>query len=130
MIKPGQRIGARTEFKKGQKARNALPVGSVTIRIDRSGTRRAWVKVAAPNKWKRRAVVVWEAANGPTPKGHVIHHMDFDSLNDGLSNLEPLTRPEHSAKHRREMHIAAVAAIDGVSAREFTIQWIKRGRGP
>lgn len=80
-------------------------IGDVTIRDDKSGKPRAWVKVAENGDsydWKLRAVVVWEKAKGPIPKGTVIHHKDRDQLNDVLSNLEPLTRGEHLNEHRSE----------------------------
>lgn len=85
----------------GFPADNHLPVGTVRIRTrhGRGGERRAWVKVAEPNSWKLRAQVVWEAANGPLPRGHVVHHKDGDKLNDALDNLEALTKASHLAEH-------------------------------
>jgi hypothetical protein len=43
---------------------------------------------------------VWEQANGPIPKGMVIHHKDFNRGNWNLSNLEMLTRAEHMKLHK------------------------------
>ena len=99
-IPKGERRGVATEFKKGQRAGNHLPVD--TVRIRRRRTRddvRAWVKVAEPNVWRMRAVVEYEKVHGPVPKGHVVHHVDEDSLNDDPSNLRALTRAEHLAVH-------------------------------
>ena len=39
-------------------------------------------------KWRSNGRVVWEKANGTIPKGHFIIHLDGDSHNDDLSNLE------------------------------------------
>jgi len=109
-IKPGQRISVATEFTFGQPAPNKLPVGSVTERRDPQGNMRAWVKVAEPNIWKFRAVVVWESLHGLLPRGSVVHHKDRDSLNDVPENLVGLTRKEHVAEHQLEIAEAAVAA--------------------
>jgi hypothetical protein len=80
---------------------NRLPVGSVTIRTrhKRGGERRAWVKVAEPNVWKLRAVLVWEEHHGPVPRGMVVHHEDGDKLNDVISNLKMMSKAEHLAEH-------------------------------
>src|SRR4051812_4898466 len=41
----------------------------------------------------------WEAAHGPIPEGHDIHHRDNNPLNNTLENLECLTEAEHAAYH-------------------------------
>lgn len=95
---------AKGQFVKHAAAENSLPVGSVRIRKrhGRGGVERAWVKVAEPDVWKLRAQLVWEQANGPLPRGRVIHHKDEDTLNDALSNLEMLTKAAHLDEHRAE----------------------------
>ena len=106
-IKAGQHLSVATEFKPGQDAHNRLPVGSVRIRREtHTGLDRAWVKMAEPNVWRKRAVVVWEAVNGPVPRGSVVHHRDRDSLNDAIANLQVLTRKEHADEHRGELEAA------------------------
>lgn len=45
-------------------------------------------------------VAVWEAANGPKPPNHDIHHIDGNSHNNDLSNLVCLTKAEHQKLHR------------------------------
>ena len=103
-IRSGERLSAATEFKPGQAAHNYLPVGSVRIRVEaNTWLPRAWVKVAEPNVWKKRAVVVWESAHGPLRRGVAVHHKDRDSLNDSLTNLAALTLAEHRAEHHEEM---------------------------
>ncbi len=79
-------------------------VGSVTIRTSRkTGKQRAWVKVAEPNAWKLRAVLVWEAVHGPLPRGMLVHHRDRNTLNDAPRNLQALTRSKHINEHRMEL---------------------------
>lgn len=41
---------------------------------------------------------VWEAFNGPIPKGMVINHLDGNKYNPALSNLECVT-PSQNLKH-------------------------------
>lgn len=106
-IKAGQRLSPATEFAAGQEPHNRLPVGSITIRREtHTGLDRAWIKTAEPNVWRKRAVVVWEAAHGPVARGAVVHHHDRNSLNDELENLRALTRKEHADEHRQELLLA------------------------
>lgn len=68
------------------------------------------MKVAEPNKWKKRAIAVLESANGPLPRGMVVHHIDRDALNDAPSNLVALTRSQHVEEHRAELEAAKGAS--------------------
>jgi len=38
-------------------------------------------------KWKSKAVLLWESHNGPVPQGHVVIFADRDKNNFGISNL-------------------------------------------
>lgn len=103
-FKKGVHAAPATEFKAGQDAHNRLPVGSVRVRREtHTGLDRAWVKTVEPNVWRKRAVVVWEAAHGPVPRGSVVHHRDRDSLNDDIDNLQAMTRKQHADEHRGEL---------------------------
>lgn len=93
-------------FIKGRLNENKAEIGAVTIRNDKNGTPRAWVKIADnsnPYDWILRAVLVWTQVNGLVPDGKVIHHIDHDSLNDAIDNLKALTREEHIDEHRDEL---------------------------
>lgn len=101
----GIHLSPKSEFVKGRRSNRTLPVGSVTIRTNNrdASKQRAYVKIAEPNIWKLRALVVWETANGQVPKGMVLHHVDKNPLNDTIDNLVILTRAEHIRVHRQDL---------------------------
>lgn len=72
-----------TQFKKGEIPRNWWPVGTERLRADGY----VWKKVAEPNKWREKHVLIWEAANGPRPKKHVVIFGDKNHQNFDLDNL-------------------------------------------
>jgi hypothetical protein len=45
-------------------------------------------------------VAIWEAKYGPVPRGYVVHHKDFNPLNNRLSNLVLMERQAHTDLHR------------------------------
>lgn len=103
-FKKGVHAAPATEFKAGQAPHNHLPVASVRVRREtHTGLNRAWVKTAEPDVWRKRAVVVWEAAHGSVARGSVVHHRNRDSLNDDIDNLQAMTRRQHADEHRDEL---------------------------
>jgi hypothetical protein len=104
---------AQGQFISGAIPANWQPVGTVVIRTrhKRGGEQRAWVKIAEPNKWRKRAQVVWEAENGPIPPGFSVHHRDENKLNDSPDNLELLSKADHLAIHRIAFQDQCVAAL-------------------
>ena len=105
-------------FKPGRDNGRQLPVGAIRVRTDKTGRRRAWVKLRDtrhPSDWELWAVVVWRKANGELPTDHLVHHRDGNALNDRLDNLQAVSRAEHLAIHRpafeeRRSHAAGKAA--------------------
>ena len=79
--------GEETQFKKGNVPWNYRPIGSEKI-----SDGYVWVKVADPHKWKIKHRLVWEAANGPVPKGHVVIFGDGNRMNFELDNLLLVSR--------------------------------------
>lgn len=101
--KKGLRLSKKTEFKKGVKPYNKLPVGSITIRTDKSGTKRKWIKISEPRKWEPLYLNIWKKNNKTIKKNMVIHHVDFNPLNDDIKNLKQVTRAQHIEIHRKEL---------------------------
>jgi hypothetical protein len=82
--------GEETQFKPGNIPWNHRPVGSKRINVDGY----VEVKIAEPNKWKSKHVLVWEAATGKVPKGNAIIFADGNRLNLKLKNLLMVSRAE------------------------------------
>lgn len=79
---------------RGKPAVNAVPLGTERAQKDTGR-----VQVKTESGWKWRARIVWEAANGPLPRGRLIHHINEDCTDDRLDNLMMVTRGEHLAIH-------------------------------
>ncbi len=104
----GQRRSRSTEIQKGSIPTNKLSIGTITIRTERNGTRRRWIKVSDPNVWILYAVYIWTNINGEIQNGFVLHHIDKNSMHDLSINMELLTRAEHINIHRKDLKKAAV----------------------
>lgn len=61
------------------------------------------VKIAEPNVWKLKHILVWEEANGPVPEGYAVIFLDRDHTNTKLENLALVTRAELLELNRREL---------------------------
>lgn len=83
--KPMQTRGrmSETQFKKGSRPHNTLPIGTEVIREDGY----IQVKVADPNVWQLKHRLVWEQHNGPIPEGGLVVFRDGDPQNTDISNL-------------------------------------------
>jgi len=45
--------------------------------------------------------MIWQKHFGNIPKGHHIHHIDFNKLNNSIENLQCLTHKEHLSLHMK-----------------------------
>lgn len=77
---------APTMFKKGHINHNRMPVGAERV-VTFKKLSYIWVKVAEPNKWRPKHILIWEAAHGPVPKGHKVIFADQNRRNFDLDNL-------------------------------------------
>lgn len=87
---------AKTMFKKGNRPKTAVPVGTiVAAKVTNGGSREERYykkKVAEPNRWKLLHRLVWEEHNGPIPPNHVITFLDGNWQNCDISNLICISR--------------------------------------
>ena len=89
----------KTRFKKGQSPINCRPVGSERITNDGY----IEIKIAEPNVWKLKHLVVWEKENGPIPKGHALVFADGDKTNISLDNILLVTRHQLLVMNRNKL---------------------------
>jgi hypothetical protein len=75
------------------------PIG--TERLDKSGYVK--VKIAGSYTWKSKNQVIWEAANGPIPKNHVVIFADRDKSNFDLNNLILVSKAELTTMARNKL---------------------------
>lgn len=112
--KKGIHLSKKSEFKKGCKAINWKPIGTITKRIDKNKTTRKWIKIKEPNVWIELYRFNWLKVNPKPPKNYVIHHIDFNALNDDIKNLILLSRKEHINIHRIPIIEARLASTKEV----------------
>ena len=82
-----------TQFKKGNKSHNWVPLDSERI------TKDGYIQVKIDDgkfqhNWKGKHILVWEAANGPVPKGSVVIFGDGDKQNLEPDNLILVSRKQ------------------------------------
>lgn len=87
---------AETRFKGGrrpQDSANYVPIGSTKLSKDRYLMRKVTDDHPVPaRRWDAEHRLVWAAAHGPIPDGHVVVFLDGDKLNIALDNLRCVPR--------------------------------------
>ena len=113
-----------TQFKKGVRGNKYQPIGTVSIRKDKKGNRRRYIKVRDDGRiqdnWKMYSTWLWEKERGPIPIGLFIHHMDEDTLNDSISNFALVTRAAHIRIHHSKLTAAKALAFQRRAARRLS----------
>ena len=124
---------AQTQFKPGNKPHTTMPVGS--YRLDPDGYLQ--IKVSddpgSPSKrWHSVHRFVWEAANGPTPAGHVVVFKPGKQTTDlaaiTLDAIELISRTELMRRNTRHNYGPEINELIGLRAR-ITRQINKRTEG-
>lgn len=90
-IKKGERISPKTEFKRGNKPTNTVPIGT---RRNRNGY--WWMKyyddrIPQRFNWEPIHKHIWELENGPVPKGYNLTFRDGDADNICIDNIVLIT---------------------------------------
>lgn len=101
----GIHLSPDSEFKLGHTTIRHVPIGTVTMRIDRSGTGRHWIKIGDPFVWILYSHFLWQKEGLEIPFDMVIHHINGDSSDDRIENLQCLTRSEHTKIHNKHNSI-------------------------
>jgi hypothetical protein len=91
-------------FKPGHMPFNTMSLGSERVSADGYVEIKYSEKRGPPkNRWKGKHVLIWEKANGPVPKGHVIIFADGNRRNFKLRNLELVSRKELAVLNHSNM---------------------------
>lgn len=110
MTEEGMTNSRKTTFQKGQMPHNTTPIG--TERFTKDGY--IEVRVAEPKVYdygekqqrqyyRLKHRLIWEAANGPIPKGHNVIFLDTNPLNCSLDNLQLVSRAEWLRINRQKL---------------------------
>ena len=116
-------------FRRGQRPKNWKPVGSERIN---TGDGCILIKVAEPNVWRYKHVVVWESEHGKVEKGQLIRFIDGNQLNCSLDNLEQVSRPMHLYLNRNgygEMPGRLKPSMKAVAEIVVKVAALRRGMG-
>ena len=84
MPKRSQENSKKTQFKKGYKPHNWLPVGSEWI--NEKGY--VYIKIKEPNDWQLKHRYIYEQHYGKIPKGYCVIFLDTNKKNFKLNNLQ------------------------------------------
>lgn len=89
-----------TQFKKGNRPANWVSIG--TERINRDGYTEIKIADGRLNKnWKAKHILLWEAAHGPVPQGHVVIFGDGNKRNFDPDNLLLVSRAQLARLNQR-----------------------------
>jgi len=116
---PGGRA-KETQFKPGMRPASTLPVGSYRIVTSKNGARHVERKVreakgANHKRWTPVSRLVWEAAHGPVPEGHVVvfrpgmRTLDVEQIT--LDRVECITRAENARRNHPWNHSPELARL-------------------
>lgn len=88
-----------TQFRKGNKPGNWLPIGSHRTSQDGYLQRKVTDTGYPPRDWISVHVLLWEEHNGPVPPGHCLCFKDGNKQHIELENLELITRAERMRRN-------------------------------
>lgn len=119
--RPGWHAGRmrETQFKKGQFPINKDPefyvLGALRVNTDGYIDMRISFAPGALG-WRALHKILWEDANGPIPKGHILRFRNGDKLDVCLENLELITMAENCRRnsiHRLHPQLVQVIQLKG-----------------
>lgn len=81
------------------------------------------------SKSKRLHVYVWEKYNGAVPKGYHVHHIDHDTDNNDIENLQLIEKFKHLQYHARLQDKKWLKQNLDENARPKAVEWHKSEEG-
>ena len=90
-----------TQFKKGDRPVNEMPIGTVTVAGNGYKVRKVSMTGSQWERWELLHRAVWEEHNGPIPEGMAVTFRDGDKMNCDISNLMLISRGEAAAMARK-----------------------------
>lgn len=107
-----------TQFKKGDRPANELPVGTIVISSDGYKLRKKSMTGTIWERWELLHRAVWIEHNGEIPDGMVVTFRDGNKQNCDINNLTLITRGENAALAKKglrsenpELTDAAIAMV-------------------
>lgn len=121
---------AETRFKPGTKPAKTAPVGAYRLLKEKTGKvhlERKTSETSGPNhmRWTPVSRLVWEAANGPVPDGHLVvfkrgmHTAVLEEIT--LDRVECISRAEHARRNhpaQRDPELAKLIQLKGAITRQ------------
>lgn len=115
--------GKATRFKPGNRPHTWRPIGSERVTDDGIRQRKVSDTGYPPRDWKAIHVLMWEAENGPVPRGHIVVFKDHNRENLEIENFELVTRQElmrrNSYHTRYPKEIGLVIQLKGALQRQI-----------
>lgn len=132
--RPGWHAGnmQKTQFKKGQKSHNWLPLGSERFSKEGYLQRKMTDTGYPPRDWVCVHHLVWIEAAGPISKGHRLVFRNGDKTDIRLENLELITMRElmmRNTIHNLPEELKEVITLKGAITRRVTYGNRKNNRG-
>ncbi|WP_346839782.1 HNH endonuclease signature motif containing protein [Microbulbifer sp. SAOS-129_SWC] len=116
----------KTRFKPGHRPHTWKPIGSERLTKDGYLQRKVSDTGYPPRDWKMVHILLWEARNGPLPRGHMIVFRNGDKTDIRPDNLECISRADNMRRntvHRLPKELAEICQLKGALQRQIN----KRG---
>lgn len=115
-----------TQFRKGERRGVAVtlyqPIGAERLSKEGYLQRKVNDDLPLQARWRGVHILVWEAANGPVPKGHAVAFLNGDKKDIRLANLELITRAQLMARntvHNLPKPLASAIQLLGALKRQI-----------
>ena len=92
-----------TQFKKGQRPQNELPVGSIVVNSEGYKIRKKQMDGTLWERWEFLHRAVWREHYGEIPEGMMIIFKDNNRLNCDISNLMMITKNENAVMNKLKL---------------------------